>query len=1339
MHYATFFIRWLKRMLPPIGPILFLLLLPCILHAQTAEDWSNLGIYGGQITSIAIDPSNPDKMLAAAYQGDGLYVTTDGGTTWQPVRPLGDEELFIDAQFHSVKIAFTDPDIIWAVANQNIVKSTDGGVTWMELEGENVPKNEDRYCHSLAIDPNDDHIVYVGATGPGEYQNGAVYKTIDGGLTWTKQEQVTYPAGVYDTFDYDVKALAIDPHNSQVIWAATNSWGVGPSEKWPGSHSPFWGTLFRSDDGGQNWEAILAPSLPHGPRMGCMFNAIAVKPDEPNVIFTGNDFGVYKTSFDVALSEWISERILGNWVGGPPPGSQVGGDPLARDVRALAFDPQNPDVLYAAWKDQRFGEPRGQLARGTAPFAFNYEDYGNWEIFITSREFFTLCVYPLNSEILIGGDQGDGIFKSQDHGQTWVPANEGINSAIISDIESDPRRLPGDPVHLLAATSAGVFEKTGDHPWVNITEGKLPPGFPSDWTVSVAFHPTNHDIYFAGLTSLGYVLRSLDRGLTWEVSSSLAHYGRVTDILIIPSSELNRDTVLVTIHIGSTTNGKIFKSIDGGQSYYEVLSSDAYPFNAIAVDPSDDQHLFVGAGCYYSPFCLGGLLESHDSGETWAWTTLQEENVLSVLIDPLRPNIIYAGCNRKNVDDDSVEVPVYKSIDGGLTWLPAINGIPSNQPDNAVMDLKFHYSYPNHSLENQNVIYAATNKQGIYISPNQGKNWVPFSTPTYRVYTIATGSLYAGTEGGLLQLTGTGLISGKITDRPSGTALAESTVFTDMNNMALGLENGEYMMVVPSGTCSVTSIADSHANVTIENVTVRGGDVSWVDISMDTGIADSVLAASPHVDLTDGKDRKCFISTISHGTFLGESLVGYDLFLMLLGVFFLAGIYKRIMNKALVFLFALFLTFLLSFPPIGLPASLFQQVGISSTPNPVGSGARAMGMAGAFIAIADDATAASWNPAGMIQLEKPELSIVGSFDWNQEKFFSQYRPEVDTTGNFDYLYLNYFSATLPFETFQRNMVISVNYQRLYNFERNFSHRQNIAENSLSIITMKDLEQEGSLGPLGLAVAVQVTPQFAFGTTLNLWGAYIPFKNGWEATYSEQGNGTLSGTSVETNTLITESYDDFSGINANFGFLWQPAKKIKVGSVVKLPFRAQLRHEFAFQNQSDYGLPVNSSTNSEYSLKEDVKLDFPLSYGIGVALRFSDSLFFDLDIYGTEWSQYILTDGTGKKFSPIDGRPKEDSDISRTIQVRLGGEYLFIGKKFVIPIRTGFFYDPEPSEGEMKDFYGISLGSGFGYKQVIFDIAYQLRWGNDVDTGNLINSSSSDVVQHNFLSSLICRF
>ena len=130
-------------------------------------------------------------------------------------------------------------------------------------------------------------------------------------------------------------------------------------------------------------------------------------------------------------------------------------------------------------------------------------------------------------------------------------------------------------------------------------------------------------------------------------------------------------------------------------------------------------------------------------------------------------------------------------------------------------------------------------------------------------------------------------------------------------------------------------------------------------------------------------------------------------------------------------------------------ATLFQEVGIASSPNPVGSGARALGMGGAFIAVADDSTAASWNPAGLIQLERPEMSIVGQGFYRREEYSSDDHPETDDTGNVNDLNLNYLSATYPFH-FYKNIVVSVNYQRLYDFKRNFKYRFDMSSGGLDV-------------------------------------------------------------------------------------------------------------------------------------------------------------------------------------------------------------------------------------------------------------------------------------------------
>jgi long-subunit fatty acid transport protein len=436
--------------------------------------------------------------------------------------------------------------------------------------------------------------------------------------------------------------------------------------------------------------------------------------------------------------------------------------------------------------------------------------------------------------------------------------------------------------------------------------------------------------------------------------------------------------------------------------------------------------------------------------------------------------------------------------------------------------------------------------------------------------------------------------------------------------------------------------------------------------------------------------------------------------------------------------FALVIVVIMVFAVAGSEAAtLFQQVGVASSPNPVGSGARAVGI-GAFIAVADDATAASWNPAGLIQLERPEISLVGAYFSRSEDFSSSVRPEIDNTGKVDDFNINYFSAAYPFK-FYKNMVVSVNYQRLFEFKREFDHLLNFADSGVDLLQHKQFSQDGFIGALGLAAAVQITPRLSFGATVNIWTDQLLWDNGWNEKFVESAEGTQGGVPVTIDTLITDEYSRFRGVNANFGLLWDINEHFTVGAVVKTPFTASLRHDFTFMTTSTFGPPADTTTSSQQRIIEDVELDMPLSYGVGLAVRVSDALTMALDLSRTHWSDYILTDSQGNKFSPIDGRPESESDVQDTTQVRLGAEYLFIGQETVVPVRGGVFYDPEPAHGTVRDFYGLSVGSGIGYKRFIFDVAYQYRWGNDVDTGNLIGTSHADISRHLFLASLIVHF
>jgi long-subunit fatty acid transport protein len=421
-------------------------------------------------------------------------------------------------------------------------------------------------------------------------------------------------------------------------------------------------------------------------------------------------------------------------------------------------------------------------------------------------------------------------------------------------------------------------------------------------------------------------------------------------------------------------------------------------------------------------------------------------------------------------------------------------------------------------------------------------------------------------------------------------------------------------------------------------------------------------------------------------------------------------------------------------------ATLFQQVGVASSPNPVGSGARAMGMGGAFIAIADDATAASWNPAGLIHLERAEISIVGAYFNRREEFSSGIKPETNNTGEVDDVNINYISATYPFE-FYKNFVVSVNYQRLYDFKRSFNHQLDFSSAGLDVLQSKQFEQEGFLSALGIAAAVEIMPRLSFGATLNIWTGQLLWDNGWDETFTERAVGTQGGVPVTIDTRVVDEYADFRGINFNVGMLWNVTQAFTLGAVIKTPFDANMDHKFSFSQVSRFGPPVNSTVSSQQTIVEKVELSMPLSYGLGLAWRVSDALSFDLDVYRTDWSDYILKDSRGNNFSPIDGRPEGESDVEDTTQVRLGGEYLFIlpERSMVVPIRAGLFYDPEPSQGDVKDFYGLAFGSGIAHKRFVFDLAYQFRWGRDIDTGNLIATSEGDVTQHAVLASLIIHF
>jgi hypothetical protein len=221
---------------------------------------------------------------------------------------------------------------------------------------------------------------------------------------------------------------------------------------------------------------------------------------------------------------------------------------------------------------------------------------------------------------------------------------------------------------------------------------------------------------------------------------------------------------------------------------------------------------------------------------------------------------------------------------------------------------------------------------------------------------------------------------------------------------------------------------------------------------------------------------------------------------------------------------------------------------IPSSFNPVGSGARALGMGGAFIAVADDATAASWNPGGLIQLEKPEISMVGGYLKRTENNTFGNNPEASGGQSADDIDLNYLSIAYPFNVANHNMIVSLNYQRLYDFNRSWNLIWDMHNPLYTTPAAFQYQQKGALYALGLAYSAEITPRFSAGITLNYWGDFI-HKNEWQQTYHQGANIslTLGGFSYPGSYKAdkTETYA-FSGWNANLGLLWKMTERWTLG-------------------------------------------------------------------------------------------------------------------------------------------------------------------------------------------------
>lgn len=235
--------------------------------------YRHIGPQGNRMTAVIGVPGDLNVYYAGAASG-GLWKSTDGGINWFPI--------FDDQPAQSVSalaIAPSDYNIIWAGTGETFIrsnvsigngiyKSCDTGKTWKHMGLEKTGR-----IGRIVIDSRDPNIVFAAAMGHcyGPQAERGVYRTADGGKTWKKVLFVDEKTGCSD--------IAMDPNNPRILFAGMWQVDIKTWGRWSGGSGS---GVFMSRDGGTTWKRLSGHGLPDPP-LGKI--AVAVAQNNSNRVY----------------------------------------------------------------------------------------------------------------------------------------------------------------------------------------------------------------------------------------------------------------------------------------------------------------------------------------------------------------------------------------------------------------------------------------------------------------------------------------------------------------------------------------------------------------------------------------------------------------------------------------------------------------------------------------------------------------------------------------------------------------------------------------------------------------------------------------------------------------------------------------------------------------------------------------------------------------------------------------------------------------------------------------------------------------------------------------------
>ncbi|HKN56183.1 MAG TPA: hypothetical protein VJX66_27080, partial [Amycolatopsis sp.] len=683
-------------------------------NVQSVLSWRNIGpLQGGRSIAVSGSVARPNEYYFGAT-GGGVWKTTDGGNTWNPVS----DGFLSSSSVGAIAVCPANPDVVYAgtgevdlrtntVQGDGMYRTADGGKTWTH-----IGLTDTQTISRIGIDPADCGHVYVAALGHPHGPNAerGVFRTTNGGSTWTKVLFVDNLTGAAD--------VELDPTNPRVVYAST--WHVFRTPWLLNSGGPGSG-LWRSTDGGDHWtELSRNPGFPGAPlgRIG-----VAVSPVNPSRLWA-----IVEADIGQGGGVLVSDDRGGTW--------QVATTDPELSQRPFYFfhifaDPKSIDTIYVTslglWKSADAGKSFKEIV---TPHGDQHD----------------LWIDPTNPQRMAEANDGGGNV-SVNGGQTWtgqafstaqmyhvavtndVPylvcgeQQDSAGSCVPSDGNGSQRFNPGgaeggqvavNPRDSRILYSGGrrgienlyVFdERFGVQTNRQVRNIGIwpddPVGHPAreakerqEWEAPVVTSPADPDAIY---TASQHVFRSVDQGHSWQQispdlsrndprtmgnsggpinpdQSSGEYYGTV---YTVAPSPLNKNVIWA-----GSDDGLLHITRDFGRTWSDVTPPGLPHFTRMAlIDASthDPGTAYLAAQRYTLDDFQPYLFKTTDYGRHWTKITTgigATDFAWAIRQDPVAKNLLYAGTQHG----------VHVSLDNGSHWL----SLQLNLPDTPVRDLAIH-------------------------------------------------------------------------------------------------------------------------------------------------------------------------------------------------------------------------------------------------------------------------------------------------------------------------------------------------------------------------------------------------------------------------------------------------------------------------------------------------------------------------------------------------------------------------------------------------------------------------------------------------------------------------